>query len=477
MKVFLYVLLFFNLISLLHLGLYIVGANMYDIKQLIKNKRAKKHSISAVTQKPLVSVIVPAHDESSSITRTLDSIRASTYQNIEIIVVDDGSTDNTAKIVEDYRTYLPDRKTVSYNRRNPRTYTFSRKYMHVSSNSNRMRRLVRQPNHGKGTAMNNAIYHHARGVYVMSLDADSILDRKAIERAVQYFEDPSIIGVAANVKVGGNNRWLTLLQRFEHMIGYRAKKFYAVSNSEFIVGGVASTYRMEVLRKAGLYDTDTQTEDIGLSLKLIAQEGNRGKKIMYAADVVAHTQGVQTFGALLKQRYRWKLGSLQNIYKYRRLILSDDTTKYGRMLTFYRLPMAVLSELMLLAGPILFIYIIALSISRQNAGIFLGAYLTVTLYALWTVWADEHLDISQKWRMSVQSFIVYPLFYVMDIVQVAAVVRCIFNHKKITFKQRTSSVWTSPKREGEFERTTFSVMRQIFGRSMPTNRHPSPEAA
>lgn len=129
--------------------------------------------------------------------------------------------------------------------------------------------------------------------------------------------------------------------------------------------------------------------------------------------------------------------------------------------------MAILSEMMLLAGPLLFIYIIALSISRQNIGIFLGAYLTVTLYALMTVWADEHLSKDQKLHMSMQSLIIYPLFYAMDVVQIAAVVRCIANHKKITFKQQTSSVWTSPKRDGEMERTMFSYVRQACRNAVP----------
>src|SRR5579884_1576561 len=150
----------------------------------------------------------------------------------------------------------------------------------------------------------------------MCLDADSILHPSAIERAVSYFSDPKIIGVAANVRVIGNRTTLGKLQQFEHMIGYRSKKFYSLSNCEFIVGGVASTYRKSVLKKVKFYDDDTLTEDIGLSLKLIAKEGNRRRRVTYAADVVALTEGVSSFNDLLKQRYRWKMGNLQNLYKF-----------------------------------------------------------------------------------------------------------------------------------------------------------------
>src|SRR5205823_3229472 len=130
--------------------------------------------------------------------------------------------------------------------------------------------------------------------------------------------------------------------------------------------------------------------DIGLSLKLVAASGNREARIVYAADVVAMTEGVQTFKQLLRQRYRWKMGCLQNLFKHRQLILNRDTTKYNRLLTMYRLPMALVSEAMLILQPLLLVYIVYLSLHMHTLNILIGGYLTVTLYVLWTVWPDEH---------------------------------------------------------------------------------------
>jgi biofilm PGA synthesis N-glycosyltransferase PgaC len=296
--------------------------------------------------------------------------------------------------------------------------------------------------------MNNAIANHVRGELMMCLDADSLIDTRAIENAVRHFDDPTIMGMAANVRVMGGNNWLALLQRFEHMIGYRSKKFYTLSKSEFIIGGVASTYRTDLVKKVGMYDTDTQTEDIGLSMKLVAQEGNRSKRIMYAADVVAMTEGVQTYRALLKQRYRWKLGCLQNLFKYRNLLFSGQDGKYTRRLTVYRLPMAVLSEVLLLLNPLMLAFIVYLSISHHTLSIVLGAYITVTLYTLWTVWPDENLTVKQKAKMSFYGLFMYALFYAMDLVQLAAIYRCVRNYKTVTFKTATKSTWTSPERAG-----------------------------
>lgn len=456
--VIIYLLVVANLLSILHLGLYVVGANIYDIRTLLRKKKERNPQANTLGEPrvadteepkaaPLVSVIVPAHNESIGIRRTLDSIARSTYSNIEIITVDDGSHDDTMRIVHEYIRNRPTERTVTYNARHARTGLLRRRYAHMPT-IRVANRLIFQQNAGKGAAMNNAIRNFARGEYVMCLDADSLLDRHAITNVVKYFEDPSIVGVAANVRVGGGNNWLTLLQRFEHMIGYRSKKFYTLTNSEFVVGGVASTYRMSALRAVNFYDTDTQTEDIGLSLKMTSILGNRQNRVIYAADVVAITEGVQTFAALLKQRYRWKLGILQNIYKYRKLIFSTDHKKYSLSLTIYRLPISILSEFMLMAGPLLLMYIIFLSIQRQTLGIFVGAYITLTLYTLWTIWPDEHMDVRQKLIMSAQSFMMYIVFYAMDLVQVVAIVRCLINYKKVFFKIETSSTWASPARAG-----------------------------
>lgn len=441
---FIYLILFVNFVSMLHLALFIVGGNIYDIKQMMR-KRSKKPA-PKTRHYPLVSVIVPAHDEVSGISKTLDSILASTYKNIEVIVVDDGSADGTASKVDAYWAWRPDARVSQYVARLPRGGVLTRKYLRVQGHA-APGLTVRQHNQGKGAAMNNAIQNYAKGEYVMCLDADSQLDSRAIERVVEHLEDPTILGVAANVRIGGSNHWLTLLQRFEHMIGYRAKKFYTVSNSEFIIGGVASTYRRDLLKKVGYYDTDTMTEDIGLSLKIVAEEGNKAGRIIYAADVVAVTEGVQTFSALMKQRYRWKLGSLQNLYKYRKLMLSSDQ-KYSKALTTYRLPMAVTSEILLLLGPLLMGYLIWSSITHRSATIFLGAYMTTTLYTLWAVWPDEHYSIRQKLTMSVQSLFIYMLFFAMDVVQLAAIIRVLANKRKVTAREQTDTTWVSPARLG-----------------------------
>jgi poly-beta-1,6-N-acetyl-D-glucosamine synthase len=263
-----------------HFGLYLVGANCYDIWQ----HRRKHHlgqdqppqpwdecaaTATYVQSYPpevpgLVSIVIAAHNEEQVITRSLDSIRMSSYPKYEVIVADDASTDRTEELVQAYRAQYPDMDLRLY----------------------RMAKNV-----GKGAALTAVLRHHARGEYTMTLDADSLISPDAVSNALSYFEDPCVAGVAANVQIIDEPTVIGVLQRFEHMIGYRSKKLYSVTNCEFVVGGVASTYRMRILRKVGFYDTDTLTEDIGLSTK-VTSLGNRRFRMVYGADVVAMTEGL-----------------------------------------------------------------------------------------------------------------------------------------------------------------------------------------
>lgn len=448
--VFMYMVAAINLISMLHLGFYIVGANLYDIRRDGDAAKAKK--LAAQRRKPysqpLLSVIVPAYNEEVGIVRTLDSLLASDYPNIEIIVVDDGSKDNTGAVVQAYIKRLQRSSTVSYMARNPRTGHFTRRYMAQEAAATPKITYVRQENRGKGEALNNGIANYAKGKLVMCLDADSQVRSDAITNMVAHFRDNSVVGAAANVRVTGGNSWLSLLQRFEHMIGYRSKKFYSMTGTEFIVGGVASTYRRSTLKQVGLYDTDTLTEDIGLSLKVISRLGNRNKRIIYASDVVAMTGGVLTYRQLIRQRYRWKMGMLQNLFKYRSLLMSPKARKYSLGMTFYRLPMSVLSEFILMASPFVIGYIVYVSIAYHTFTILLGAYFTITLYVLWNVWPDEYLSVKQKLRMSFFSLYMYAIFYTMDLVQLMAVFKCIKNYKTIIQGSRHTN-WTPPTRAGQ----------------------------
>ncbi len=413
-----YLFITISLIDIVHLGLYLVGANYYDIWQFRRAATAKRRNHHKL--RPLVSVMIPAHNEESGIIRCLESVRKNTYRKLEIIVVDDASSDDTRRMVRQYIKKHPKRN---------------------------IRLMYKRKNVGKADALNHVLRNGAHGDLIMALDADSVLHRRSISNAVSYFDDPKVVGVAANVRIMDSLSILGLLQKFEHMVGYRSKKFFSVTNSEFIVGGVASTYRRDMLEQVRFYDNDTTTEDIGLSLKIVAL-GNKAHRIVYAANVLAMTEGVQTFRALMRQRYRWKLGSMQNLLKYRNLV-ANTNHRYTRGLTFYRLPMAFFGEMMLLLEPLAIGYVIYVCYLLVNPSMLIGAYMTITVYLLLNVLPDEHMNIAKKIKMSFLTPMMYFVFYLMNIVQLAAIFRCLANYKQTFKRTGVKGSWVSPKRSGE----------------------------
>lgn len=411
-----YMFITFGLINTFHLGLYIGGANLYDIWQYRRHSTQRRR-----TRLPDVTVVIPAYNEELVIERCLESVRLTQYPHLSVIVHNDISSDATADIIRAYQKKYP---------------KFD------------LRLVNRHHRAGKAGGVNYCIKKYAKSDLIMTLDADCILRPDAIKKAVRYFDDPKVVGVAANVRLMDKPTVLGILQQFEHLIGYRSKKFYTMTNCEFIVGGVASTYRKDILKRVGYYGTDTQTEDIGLSMKVVAL-GNKDHRIIYGSDVVAMAEGALTFRELLKQRYRWKMGSLQNLLIHSRLMFKIDR-RYSPMLTFYRLPMAFFSELMLLSTPIIIGYIIYLSVTYNTAGLFLGAYLTITLYVLLTLWPDEHTPIQRKVARSFYAPFLYFIFYIMDAVQVIAIVRCLMNPRMMARKtKQDQAAWTPPTRAGQ----------------------------
>jgi biofilm PGA synthesis N-glycosyltransferase PgaC len=271
-----YLFIIVSMINMVHLAIYLIGGNFYDIRAFATHLRRSKKINS--DSNPLVSVIVPAYNEEKVIERNLQSVWNNTYQNVEIIVVSDGSTDNTDDAV---RRYIESR-TRSYRQVEPKIVRtkdgLKRVWQRGQVPMTRKIRLVRQRNGGKGSALNHALRYFARGELVMSLDADSVLHKRAIANVIKYFDDPRVAGVAANVRIIEKNRILGILQRFEHMIGYRSKKFFTITNSELIVGGVASTYRRKLLEEVNYYESSfigQQRSSAGLRRRCCSHDRRR----------------------------------------------------------------------------------------------------------------------------------------------------------------------------------------------------------
>ncbi len=249
------------------------------------DRRARRERFDPAFRPP-VSVLIAAYNEEPVIARTVHSALASDYPDLEVVVVDDGSTDGTAAAVE--AAFGGD----------PRV------------------RLVRQANGGKAAALNRG-RSLARGEVLVAFDADTMVAPDAVPLLVRHFQDPQVGAVAGNVKVGNRVNALTIWQSIEYVSAQNLdRRANALLNGVTVVPGAIGAWRRSAVEAAGGFLTDTLAEDMELTWRL----RRAGWRITADVGPVGLTEAPATLGQFLRQRQRWAFGSLQVLWKHRAVL-------------------------------------------------------------------------------------------------------------------------------------------------------------
>jgi cellulose synthase/poly-beta-1,6-N-acetylglucosamine synthase-like glycosyltransferase len=248
-----------------------------------------------VIERPFqVSVVIPAFNEEKVVATTVAGILASTYQNLQVVVVDDGSHDNTSGVVRD--TFGSDERVT----------------------------LIRTPNSGKANALNTGLAR-ATGEIIVALDADTQFNRDTIARLVRWFSDAQIGAVAGNAKVGNRVNMITRWQALEYIVAQNLeRRALAALGTLTVVPGAVGAWRREALVALGGFRSDTVAEDQDLTIDL----QRHGYRVHFDSSAIAWTEAPVTFRGLARQRFRWAYGTLQCLWKYRRLTFNP---RYGAL--------------------------------------------------------------------------------------------------------------------------------------------------
>ena len=241
---------------------------------------------------PPVSVIIAAFNEEKVIVRTVRSVLDNGYDDIEVLVVDDGSKDATLEVVK--AAFDGD----------PRVRVFT------------------QPNGGKASALNHAIAH-ARNEILVAVDADTIFGKGAIENLVRHFVDPKVGAVSGNARVGNRRSRIARFQSIEYVCGFNLdRRALDLLNAITVVPGAVGAWRTSAVQALGGFAHDTLAEDADLTLAI----RRAGFTIRYEENAVAYTEAPETTSALARQRFRWAFGTLQAAWKHRAATLDP---RYG----------------------------------------------------------------------------------------------------------------------------------------------------
>lgn len=261
--------------------------------QYVRSRRREHHHFGEGCR-PLVSVVVPAYNEEKVICRTIDSLLASDYANFEIIVVDDGSSDETYKIVRE-------------------------KY-----DGNQLVTALTKQNSGKAEALNFG-WRKAKGDVIVALDADTLFTPQTISALAHRFADEKIGAVAGNAKVGNRINVVTKWQALEYVTSQNFdRRAFASLNCITVVPGSVGAWRRSILEEIGGFSSDTLAEDQDLTI----QVRKLGYHIGYEEDAIGLTEAPDSLRNLAKQRFRWSFGTLQCMWKHKNALLNP---KYGTL--------------------------------------------------------------------------------------------------------------------------------------------------
>jgi len=256
-----------------------------------------------------VTIAIPAYNEEDSIEITAKSACSLDYPNLEVIVVDDGSKDNTAKIVK----------------------KLMKKYSNLS--------LIQQSNRGKGAALNNAL-DNATGEYFVVFDADSEIKKDALRKMLPYFSNKNVAVVLPVLKVRRPKNYLQKMQWFEYLINMFFKELMSKLNCVHVAPGPFSVYRTSILRKVGKFDEDNLTEDLEMAFRLQKHD----YRLIQLLDVDVTTIAPENVKQLYKQRNRWYKGAILNAWNYKSMFFNK---KYGDF-SFIQMPTVILSGIIAL---------------------------------------------------------------------------------------------------------------------------------
>jgi peptidoglycan-N-acetylglucosamine deacetylase len=244
---------------------------------------------------PLVSVIVPAHNEGPTLENCIRGLQLQTYRHCEIVIVDNASTDNTGEIAN----------------------RFAEEFRYV--------RVVSESRLGKANALNTGI-KAAWGGIVVCVDADSILKRNAVEQLVLSMSNPEVVAVGGNVRVANRHHAFGMQQAVEYITGLTLqRRTFAHLNCMQVISGAIGAFRKQAILDVGGYSLDTVVEDMDITITL----ARRGGRIVFNPHAIAYTEAPETIGDFVKQRYRWTYGGFQVALKHRDIIFRPAARTLG----------------------------------------------------------------------------------------------------------------------------------------------------
>ncbi len=319
-----------------------------------EGKRSKNWiGLGEENKKLSISLLIPCHNEERTIKKTIESCLDQTRPADQVIVVNDGSTDRSLEIIESFGE-----RVISIN--------------------------IVKCTGNKSYAQEYGLMFVTGDVFIAT-DADTLMDRKFIERIEADFQDEKVSAVCGYVKSLEYN-WLTACRQIDYSISQGIHKLaQGIMGFVVVIPGCAAAFRTDVFRGYVTFDHDTLTEDLDFTYKLHEQ----GFRVAFDNKAVVYTQDPAELKSYVNQVKRWYRGNWQNLRKHYRI--------FGRAIPAMELSLAFIEGLIFPASLLIMLSISVIYFLRIVEFYLVAAYV-VGLYAA---------IVSRRWRL-----MLYPPFYV-----------------------------------------------------------------
>jgi len=401
-------------------------------KYLRKNSYVDYNSIVSSPLAPSLSVIAPAFNESRTIVDNIRTLLSLYYNNYEVVVVNDGSTDDSLeKIIEHYQL---EKVNYYFDYRLP-----CKRIRGVYKSENRSFKkltVIDKANGGKADSLNAGL-NVCRNDLVVSIDADSIMEPDALLKLAKPFmeaKEKKVIGAGGVIRIansceisGGHINKINLpkqfLPRAQVMEYTRAFLMGRMAWSELdgllLISGALGMFDREVLIQAGGYKTNTVGEDMEMVVRIrrYMVDNKLDYDVVYIPDPLCWTEVPSSLKVLARQRSRWTRGTMETLWTHRKLMFNRKYGKLGMLGYPYWLMFEYLAPIVEFLGILWFIFL-AIS-GRLNWPFFLlltgFVYFFAVSLSVWSVLFEEITFHKYERRRDVLRLIgtafLEPLFY------------------------------------------------------------------
>ena len=371
---------------ILPLGLLSVLRTLLVVMLARRHVRLSTRRVAGEQWLPPVTVLVPAYNEAVGIEQAVRSLAASDYPHLEVLVIDDGSTDGTGELV-----VALDLPAV---------------------------RVVRQANGGKAAALRTGTRLASHDVLVM-LDGDTVFEPDTVRLLVQPLRDPKVGAVSGNTKVGNRRGLLGRWQHLEYVSGFNLdRRLLDLLHCITTVPGAAGAFRREALVAAGGLSTDTLAEDTDITMAVL----RAGWEVVHEERARAWTEAPSSVNDLWRQRYRWGYGTLQCIWKHRGAVVQGGA---GRRLGLVGIPYMLFFQVLLpLAAPVIDVFAVhgLLTGDAVKVGTIWLVYVLVQVATTGYALRLDGESLRPLWSLPLQQFFYRQMIYLVVIQSIVSAV-------------------------------------------------------